>query len=186
MVSIIPWCIAYSSQKGILRSNILGDPGAVSRVGRKGEEKVFKYGQKSPRVPTLTDLFPKIQADAASWLGTKNTLYHCAQSANSPSWVLYVSSYATARINCLDHGLSGSCTEWYINESNELMSHESSHESMSQWVRSKKNKSSVETIKLSITFTYFVYFLHCCLHKAYFDLDLGCLLAVPRPCRIVW
>ena len=74
MVSIIPWCIAYSSQKGILRSNILGDPGALSRVGRKGEKKVFKYGQKSPWVPTLTDLFPKIQADAASWLGTKKCL----------------------------------------------------------------------------------------------------------------
>ena len=33
---------------------ILGDPGAVSRVGRKGGTKVFKYGQKSSWVPTLT------------------------------------------------------------------------------------------------------------------------------------
>ena len=39
---------------------ILGDPGAVSRVRRKGETKVFKYWQKSPWVPTLTKLFPKI------------------------------------------------------------------------------------------------------------------------------
>ena len=41
-------------------------------------------------------------------------------------------------------------------ESNESMSHESrvtSHESMSQWVRSERIKVSVETIKLSITFT---------------------------------
>ena len=45
---------------------ILGDPGAVSRVRSKGETKVFKYGQKSPWVPTLTELFPKIQADAGS------------------------------------------------------------------------------------------------------------------------
>ena len=45
---------------------ILGDPGAVSRVGRKGGTKVFKYGQKSPWVPTLTELFPKIQSDAGS------------------------------------------------------------------------------------------------------------------------
>ena len=44
---------------------ILGDPGTVSRVGRKGGTKVFKYGQKSPWVPTLTELFPKIQ-DAGS------------------------------------------------------------------------------------------------------------------------
>ena len=45
---------------------ILGDPGAVSRVGRKGETNIFKYGQKSPWVPTPTELFPKIQADGAS------------------------------------------------------------------------------------------------------------------------
>ena len=50
---------------------ILGDPGAVSRVGKKGTTKVFKYGQNSPWVLTLTELFPKIQADAVSWLGTK-------------------------------------------------------------------------------------------------------------------
>ena len=50
---------------------ILGDPGAVSRVGRKDTTKVFKYGRKSPWVPTLTELFPKIQADAGSLLGTK-------------------------------------------------------------------------------------------------------------------
>ena len=79
-----------------MRLCILGDPGAVSRVGRKGGMKVFKYGQKSPWVPTLTELFPKIQADASSWLGTKNALYYCAQSANSFSWVLFVSLYTTA------------------------------------------------------------------------------------------
>ena len=86
--------------------NILGDPGAVSRVGRKGPMKVFKYGRKSPWVPTLTELFPKIQVDAGSWLGTKNALYYCAQSANSFSWVLFVSSYTTAIVSmtvCLAH-----------------------------------------------------------------------------------
>ena len=86
--------------------SILGDPGAVSRVGRKGETKVFKYGQKSPWVPTLTELFPKIQADAGSWLGTKNALYYCAQSANTSQWVLFVCSYMTAIVSitvCLAH-----------------------------------------------------------------------------------
>ena len=63
--------------------SILRDPGAVSRVGRKGATKVFKYGRKSPWVPTLTELFPKIQADSGSLLGTKNALYYCAQLANS-------------------------------------------------------------------------------------------------------
>ena len=63
--------------------NILGDPGAVSRVGRKGVRKCFQVRAKEPLVPTLTELFPKIQVDAGSWLGTKNALYYCAQSANS-------------------------------------------------------------------------------------------------------
>ena len=75
---------------------ILGDPRAVCRVRRKGGTNVFKYRRKSPWVPTLTELFPKIQADTGSWLGTKNALYYCAQSANSFSWVLFVSSYTTA------------------------------------------------------------------------------------------
>ena len=87
---------------------ILGDPGAVSRVGRKGGTKVFKYGQKSPWVPTLTELFPKIQPDAGSWLGTKNALYYCAKSANIFSWILLVSSYTTAIV--LPH-LPGSFTK---------------------------------------------------------------------------
>ena len=52
-------------------ADILGDTGAVSRVATKGATKVFKYGRKSPWVPALTELFPKIQADTSSWLGTK-------------------------------------------------------------------------------------------------------------------
>ena len=75
---------------------ILGDPGAVSRAGRKGATKVFKYKRKSPWVPTLTGPFPNSQANAGSWLGTTNALYYCAQSVNSISWVLFVSSYTTA------------------------------------------------------------------------------------------
>ena len=78
---------------------ILGDLGAVSRVGRKGRTKVFKYGRKSPSVPTLTELFPKIQVDSGSWLGTKNALCYCAQSANSFSRILFVSSYTTAIVS---------------------------------------------------------------------------------------
>ena len=87
---------------------IVGDPGAVSRVGRKGGTKVFKYRRKSPWVPTLIELFPKIQADAGSWLGTKNALYYYAQSANSFFWVFFVSSYTTAIV--LPH-LPGSFTK---------------------------------------------------------------------------
>ena len=46
--------------------NILGDPGAVSRAGRKGAMKVLKHGRKSPWVPTLTGPFPNGQANAGS------------------------------------------------------------------------------------------------------------------------
>ena len=68
-----------------------------SQSGRKRPgTKVCEYGQKSSWVRTLTELFPKIQADACSWLGTKNALYYCAQWANSFFWVLLVSSYTTA------------------------------------------------------------------------------------------
>ena len=90
------WCSVLVS---FTAEAILADPRAVSRVGRKGGTKIFKYGRKSPWVPTLTELFPKIQADAGSWLGTKNALYYCAQSANSFSWVLFVSSYTTAIVS---------------------------------------------------------------------------------------
>ena len=88
------------------KKTLLGDPGAVSRAGRKGATKVFKHRRKSPWVPTLTGPFPNGQANAGSWLGTKNALYYCAQSANSFSWVLFVSSYTTTidwNTACLAH-----------------------------------------------------------------------------------
>ena len=78
-----------------------------SQSGReKRRDESFQVRRKSPWVPTLTELFPKIQADAGSWLGTKNALYYCAQSANSLSSVLFVSSYTTTIVaitTCLDH-----------------------------------------------------------------------------------
>ena len=77
---------------------ILGDPGAVSRAGGKGATKVFKHRRKSPWVPTLIGPFPHGQVNAGSWLGTKNALYYCAQSRNSISWVLFVSSYTTRQL----------------------------------------------------------------------------------------
>ena len=67
-----PVCRMYPLPPDVRQESILGDPGAVSPVGRKGVAKIFKYGRKSPWVPTLTELFPKIQADSGSWWGTKN------------------------------------------------------------------------------------------------------------------
>ena len=81
--------------------------------GRKGATKVFKHRRKSPWVPTLTGPFPSSQANVGSWLGTKNALYYCAQSANSISWVLFVSSYTPAIDSitaCLAH-VPKKCTQ---------------------------------------------------------------------------
>ena len=54
------------AQNGIVFTPILGDPGAVSRAGRKGATKVFKHRRKSPWVPTLTGPFPNGQVNAGS------------------------------------------------------------------------------------------------------------------------
>jgi len=42
-------------------TDILSDPGAVSRAGRKGATKVFKHRRKSPWVPTLTGHFQTVK-----------------------------------------------------------------------------------------------------------------------------
>ena len=82
----------YSHVTQVSGYSILGEPGAVSRAGRKGATKVFKHRRKSPWVPTLTGPFPTGQANAGFYLATKNALYHCAQSANSFSCFVFVSS----------------------------------------------------------------------------------------------
>ena len=62
------WVQGYEGHKltGICCHSILGDPGAVSRAGRKGATNVFKHRWKSPWVPTLTGPFPNGQENAGS------------------------------------------------------------------------------------------------------------------------
>ena len=45
------------------------------------------------------ELIEFVDRPILSWFGTKNALYYCAQSANSFSWVLFVSSYTTAIVS---------------------------------------------------------------------------------------
>ena len=75
----------------------------------KRQDESFHYRRKGPRVPTLTEPFPKIQADAGSRLGTKNALYYFAQSANTSQ----MSSFHVFVHDgyCFDHGLSSLCTK---------------------------------------------------------------------------
>ena len=60
------WVCAYFFLHPLPRVQCVERIKSVSRVGRKGGTKVLRYGRKSPWVPTLTELFPKIQADAGS------------------------------------------------------------------------------------------------------------------------
>ena len=74
-------------------------------LGERARRKISSTGERAPGY-RLTKLFPKIQADAGSWLGTKNALYYCAPLANSFSWDPLVSSYTTAIVSitaCLVH-----------------------------------------------------------------------------------
>ena len=65
--SVLPSCSLPSpyTMLKLGKNSTLRDPEPVSRVGRKGGTKVFKYGRKSPWVPTVTGPFPKIQAEPA-------------------------------------------------------------------------------------------------------------------------
>ena len=72
-------------------------PPRPSQSGReKGRDESFQVRVKEPLGTDSHRAISKNQADAGSLLGTKNALYYCAQSANSISWVLFVSSHKTA------------------------------------------------------------------------------------------
>ena len=60
--------------------------------GEKAGRKFSSMDKRAPGYRLSPNYFQKIQADAGFWLGTKNALYYCSQSANSFSWVLFVSS----------------------------------------------------------------------------------------------
>ena len=81
-------------------SSIRGDPGAVSRAGRKGATKVFKRRWQSPWVPTLTGpLFQMVKRMLApDWAQKLLCIIFGAQSANSISWVLSISWVRTRRL----------------------------------------------------------------------------------------
>ena len=59
-------CANTEKKTSVYGCSILGDPGAVSRAGRKSATKGFKHRRKSPWVPSLTGPFPDGQANAGS------------------------------------------------------------------------------------------------------------------------
>ena len=68
--------------------------------GGSGERARWEFSSTGERAPAYR-LFPKLQADAGSSLGTKNALYYCAQSANSFSWVSFHCAFSTFQNGCL-------------------------------------------------------------------------------------
>ena len=78
-----------------------------------------RFQAQIKKAPNLTGPFPNGQVDAGSWLGAKNALYFCAQSANSISWVLFVCMYTMAIVSprlCLQGKLSNQKrrTYWWV------------------------------------------------------------------------
>ena len=74
--------------------------------GEKARQTFSSTSGKATGYQLSPDHFQNGQANAGSWLGTKNALYYCAQSANSISSVLFMSLYTTAIdwiTACLDH-----------------------------------------------------------------------------------
>lgn len=72
-----------------------------TRASQSGQEKSRRDKSLQAQVeePLGTNSHQTISnslANANIWLGTKNSLYYLAQSANSISWVLFVCSYTTA------------------------------------------------------------------------------------------
>ena len=82
----------FCDPRGLL-SRILGDPGAVSRVGRKGATKVFKFGRKHPRRPRDSQSGREKRRDESFQVWAKEPLgtdSHLASSKNSSGWRLLI------------------------------------------------------------------------------------------------
>ena len=82
---------------------------------RSGGKAGQKFSSKDGIAPGYqTRPFPKNQADAGSWLGTKNALHYCAQSTNtSPEFFSCVHTRRQAIVSltaCLAHALK-KCTQ---------------------------------------------------------------------------
>ena len=74
--------------------------------GQSVGSESFQVRAKEPLGIDSHRAISKNSSGCGSWLGTKNALYYCAQSAKNFSLVLFVSSYTTAIVSitaCLTH-----------------------------------------------------------------------------------
>ena len=65
----------------------------------KGRDESFQVRAEEPLGTDSHRTISKHSSGCWLLIGHKNTLYYCAQSANSFSWVLFVSSYTTAIVS---------------------------------------------------------------------------------------
>ena len=70
--------------------------GQSARSGEKAGRKFSSTGERAPGCRLSSNYFQNFKRMPAPDWAQKNALYYCAQSANSFSWVLFVSSYTTA------------------------------------------------------------------------------------------
>ena len=71
-----------------------------SQSGReKRRDETFQVRAKEPLGTASHRTISKNSSGCRLWLGTKNALYYCAQSANSFSRLLFVSWYTTAIVS---------------------------------------------------------------------------------------
>ena len=81
---LVIWCLSSETQ------------GQSVGSGESARQKFSGKGERAPRYWLSPNYFQKFMRMPAPDWAQKNALYYCAQSANSFSWVLFVSSYTTA------------------------------------------------------------------------------------------
>ena len=88
--------------------DILGDPGTVSRVGRKGGTNVFITGERAPGYRNSSDHFQKFKRMPAPDWAQKCFVLLCpiGEHISMSSFRVFVHDGY-----CLDHGLSSLCTK---------------------------------------------------------------------------
>ena len=88
--------------------SILGDPGAVIRVGRKGGTKVFITGERAPGYRLSPDHFQKFKRSRLLIGHKKCFVLLCpiGEHISMSSFRVFVNDGY-----CLDHGLSSLCTK---------------------------------------------------------------------------
>ena len=86
-------------KRGCLSKNHPRRPMGSQSGREKRRDECFQVRAKEPLRTDSHRTISKNSSRCRLLIGHKNALYYCAQSANSFSWVLFVSSYTTAIVS---------------------------------------------------------------------------------------